>query len=220
MPHIGKLEQFDNSVESWESYEERLQAFFLANDIDADHQVPSLISLIGPKTYTLLKNLISPDKAADKTINDLLKALRDHLSPKPSVIAERFRFHKRDQRPGESVLSFMAELRNLATHCQFGASLNDTLRDRLVVGLRNETTQKRLLSETDLDLEKAINLSVAMETAAKDAAEVQGVRGESVNSIRSNSTRPKGGFNKKPTPKHTNKKPSAQKNMLVINLTA
>lgn len=174
MPHIGKLEQFDNSVESWESYEERLQAFFLANDIDADHQVPSLISLIGPKTYTLLKNLISPAKATDKTINDLLKALRDHLSPKPSVIAEGFRFHKREQRPGESVLSFIAELRNLATHCQFEASLSDTLRDRLVVGLRNETIQKRLLSETDLDLEKAINLSFAMETAARDAAEVQG----------------------------------------------
>ena len=104
MPHIGKLEQFDNSVESWESYEERLQAFFLANDIDADHKVPSLISLIGPKTYALLKNLISPAKATDKGINDLLKALRDHLSPKPSVIAEKFRFHKRDQRPGESML--------------------------------------------------------------------------------------------------------------------
>jgi hypothetical protein len=160
------------------------------------------------KNYTLLKNIISPEKAADKTINDLLKALRDHLSHKPSVITEMFRFHKRDQRPGESV---MAELRNLATHCQFGASLNDTLRDRLVVGLRNEITQKRLLSETDLDLEKDISFSVAMETAAKDAAEVQDVRGESVHSIRSNSTRPKGGSNKKPTPKHTNTKSSAPK---------
>ena len=127
--------------------------------------------------YTLLKNLISPAKATDKGINDLLKALRDHLSPKPSVIAERFRFHKRDQRPGESVLSYIAELRNLATHCQFDASLNDTLLDRLVECLCNDTIQniqKRVLSETDLGLEKAINLSVATETAARDAAEVQG----------------------------------------------
>jgi hypothetical protein len=159
----------------------------------------------------MLKNLISRDKAADKTINDLLKALRDHLSPKPSVIVEMFRFHQRNQRPGESVLSFMAELRNLAAHCQFGASLNDTLRDMLVVRLRNETTQKQLLSETDLDLEKGINLSAAIETAANDAAEVQGVRGEYVHSIRSISTRPKGEFNKKLTPKHTNTKPNAQK---------
>lgn len=162
MPHIGKIEQFDDSVESWESYEERLQAFFLANAIDNAHKVPALISLIGPKTYTLLKNLIAPAKATDKNIKDLLKALREHLSPKPSVIAERFRFHKRNQRPDESVLTYIAELRNLATHCQFEAALNDTLRDRLVVGLRQESIQKRLLSETDLNLEKAINLAVAM----------------------------------------------------------
>ncbi|XP_062608629.1 uncharacterized protein K02A2.6-like [Saccostrea cucullata] len=183
MPHIGKIEQFDDSVESWESYEERLQAFFLANDIDNNHKVPALISLIGPKTCTLLKNLIAPAKATEKSIKDLLKALREHLSPKPSVIAERFRFHKRNQRPDESVLSYMAELRNLATHCQFEAALSDTLRDRLVVGLRQETIQKRLLSEKDLDLEKAINLAVAMETAARDAAEVQGGKSETVNKI-------------------------------------
>ncbi|XP_061164934.1 uncharacterized protein K02A2.6-like [Saccostrea echinata] len=202
MPHIGKIEQFDDSVESWESYEERLQAFFLANDIDNNHKVPALISLIGPKTYTLLKNLIAPAKATDKGIKDLLKALREHLSPKPSVIAERFRFHKRNQRPDESVLSYIAELRNLATHCQFEAALSDTLRDRLVVGLRQETIQKRLLSEKDLDLEKAINLAVAMETAARDAAEVQGVKSETVNKI---STRPKPRqFNKKPTVRNTN----------------
>ena len=33
-----------------------------------------------------------------------------------------------------------------------------------------------LLSETDLDLDKAVKLVVAMETVAKDAAEVQGVK--------------------------------------------
>lgn len=215
MPHIGKIEQFDDSVESWESYEERLQAFFLANDIDNAHKVPALISLIGPKTYTLLKNLIAPAKATDKNIKDLLKALREHLSPKPSVIAERFRFHKRNQRPDESVLTYIAELRNLATHCQFEAALNDTLRDRLVVGLRQESIQKRLLSETDLNLEKAINLAVAMETAARDAAEVQGVKPETVHKI---NTQPKPRqpqlFSKKPTVRNTSSfaRPTTKRN--------
>lgn len=136
--------------------------------------MPALISLIGPKTYTLLKNLFAPAKATNKNIKDLLKALRGHLSPKLPVIAERFRFHKRHQWSDESLLTYIAELRNLATHCKFKAALNDTLRDRLVVGFRQESIQKRLLSETNLNLEKAINLAVAMETAARDAVEVQG----------------------------------------------
>ena len=49
LPHIRKLEQFDNSVESWESYEERLQAFFLVNDIDTDHSVPFVDYFNWPK---------------------------------------------------------------------------------------------------------------------------------------------------------------------------
>ena len=60
---------------------------------------------------------------------------------------------------------------------------------------------KRLLSETDLGLEKAINLSVVMETAARDAAEVQGIRNETVQKI---STRPKRTFNRNHTVKPTN----------------
>ncbi|KAK3107500.1 hypothetical protein FSP39_015888 [Pinctada imbricata] len=204
MPQIGKIGTYDDSVESWESYEERLQAFMTANDIDDEHKVPALISVIGPKTYTLLKNLVAPEKATDKTFDALLKALHDNLSPKPSIIAERFRFHKRNQRPDESIFAYVAELRKLATHCQFEATLSDTLRDRLVCGLRQETIQKRLLSERDLDLEKAIQLSVAMETAAKDAAEVQGVRGEqSVNRIKTQQNKPRAFGKKKgkpPTP--------------------
>ena len=37
--------------------------------------------------------------------------LNDHLSPKPIVIAERFRFHKRDQKEGESITVYVAEFR-------------------------------------------------------------------------------------------------------------
>ena len=45
-------------------------------------------------------------------------------------------------------------------------------------GLRAENIQKRLLSEAELTLEKAITIAVAMETAASDASELQGQRGE------------------------------------------
>ena len=45
---------------------------------------------------------------------------------------------------GESVTEFAAELRRLATHCQFGTHLNEALRDRLMCGLSSEAAQKRL----------------------------------------------------------------------------
>jgi len=41
-------------------------------------------------------------------------------------------------------------------------------------GLRNELIQKRLVSEPDLSLAKASEITLAMEAAAKDTLELQG----------------------------------------------
>ena len=95
------------------------------------------------------------------------------MAPKLLVIAERFRFHKRDQKDGERVSTYLAELRKLAEHCQFGDYLNDALRDRFACGLRAGSIQKRLLAEDKLTLKKATEMAIAMETAAKDAIELQ-----------------------------------------------
>jgi 5-hydroxyisourate hydrolase-like protein (transthyretin family) len=51
MTTIGKIDVFDENQESWETYVERVQHFFAANDVDDNHQVPTLLSLIGSKTY-------------------------------------------------------------------------------------------------------------------------------------------------------------------------
>ena len=89
------------------------------------------------------------------------------------MIAERFRFHKRNQEKDESISDYMAELRKLSQDCDFKDWLSDALRDRLVCGMHCSSTVKRLLSEKDLDLEKALAIAIAMETAAKDASELR-----------------------------------------------
>ena len=53
-------------------------------------------------------------------------------------------------------------VRRLATHCQFGAFLEEALRDRLVCGLRNHSIQRRL---PNLSLQKAVEISTGMEAA-------------------------------------------------------
>ena len=170
---IGKIEPFDDALETWASYTERLEQYFALNKIEGEMQVPALLTLLGRKTYGLLRNLCAPEKPASKTYKELVEILDKQLSPKPSIIAERFRFHHRQQREEENVNTFLAELRKLSLHCHFD-NLNDTLRDRFVCGLRKENIQKRLLSETTLPLEKALEIAVAMEMAAKDAVELQG----------------------------------------------
>ena len=100
--------------------------------------------------------------------------LKSHFEPKPLLIAERFHFHRRDQAAGETIAEYVAELRRLSTHCDFGDTLNDALRDRLVCGLRYESVQKRLLSEPDLTFKRALEIAQSLEAADKNAKALKG----------------------------------------------
>ena len=91
--------------------------FFQANDTADDKQAAVLLSVIGAKTYEVLRNLLAPDPPVGKSYAELAAALTAHYAPKPSVIAEGFYFHKKRQAPEESVTDFIAELRRLALYC-------------------------------------------------------------------------------------------------------
>ena len=68
----------------------------------------------------------------------------------------------------------MAELRQLSEHCEFGAYLDDMLRDRLVCGINNDSIQRRLLAETPpLTFKKALEMSQGMEMAASNVKDIQ-----------------------------------------------
>ena len=92
----GNIEEFDRSVQDWTEYCERLEQYFLANDVwDATKQRAILLSLSGSATYRLIRNLVAPAKPTDKSLGDIVELVRDHYTPKPSAIVQRFRFHSR-----------------------------------------------------------------------------------------------------------------------------
>ena len=115
-------------------------------------------TVIGAKNYALLSDYYSPGKPRDQSLEDLIKTMEDHFEPAPIIIAELFQFYKRDQKSGETIADFVAELRHLVINCKFGAHLDDALRDCFVCGL-NEAIQKKLLLKKDLTMTKGADLS-------------------------------------------------------------
>ena len=85
------------------------------------------------KTDNLLRTLTSPTTPAEKSYQEIIKLLGDHLSPKPLSIAERFRFHKHKQLETESISDYVTVLCKLAENCDFGDRLTDDLRERLIL---------------------------------------------------------------------------------------
>ena len=118
---VGQMEPFDcEQNESWPTYIERLEQYFIANDItSATKKVAVLLTVVGPKTYGLIRDLLAPEKPADKAYTEIVAVMKQHLNPKPC-----YKFHQRVQKEGESVACYFSSLRKLAEHCDFGEFLD------------------------------------------------------------------------------------------------
>ena len=172
----GKIQEFKpDGKERFSTYIDRLNLYFDANSVAQDKKVAVFLTVIGAGNYALLSDHFAPDKPKDKSLDELIDVLKGHFEPEPILIAERFQFHKRDQKRGETIATFVAELRCLATHCSFGADfLDQALCDRFVCGLANEAIQKKLLLEADLDLAKAVKIALSLKGADKSSHAMHG----------------------------------------------
>ena len=115
-----------------------------------------------------MKNLVRPRLPQDLELEALIDVLKRHYQPKVVVIAELFKFFKRQQREGESIAVYLSELRRLAKDCEFGKYLQTALSEQLVCGLNSEALQRKVLAEADLTLERALQISQAFEAARQE----------------------------------------------------
>ena len=65
-----------------------------------------------------------------------------------AVIMERYKLNITDRQLSESVPFYVTELKHLSEHCDFGLSLDNMIRDRLVCRARNTKIQQLFLAET------------------------------------------------------------------------
>ena len=120
-----KISQFIPSQETWSSYTERLGYYFIANDVqDPAKKKVILLTVWGPSTFQLLKNLLQPNTPESKPYTDLVDLLSNHFNPSPSIIMQRFKFNTRIRKDNESVATYVAELKRLGEHSEFGDKLN------------------------------------------------------------------------------------------------
>jgi len=73
---LGEIGAYDPANEEWPNYVERLEGFFEANGIvDAGKKRAVFIAVVGPKSYNLLRNLVTPDKPKDRPLTELIAVL-------------------------------------------------------------------------------------------------------------------------------------------------
>ena len=120
---LGAVGPFERDTDDWTAYCERLQQFFVANEIKEDGKKRAvLLSVCGTASYQLIRSLVAPSKPTDKSVDEIMKLVKDHLTLQPSSIVQRFKFNSRSQQDTEIVSQFVAELKKLSEYCEFGES--------------------------------------------------------------------------------------------------
>ena len=85
---------------------------------------------------------------------------------------ERHKFNTRTQRQGEQFQSFVADLRILATMCEYSTLKDELILDKIVCGVASSFARKQLLKERDLTLGRAIEIGIVNELSDRDNIEL------------------------------------------------
>ncbi|CAH2075056.1 unnamed protein product, partial [Iphiclides podalirius] len=139
------------------------------NGIKDELHVATLVTLVGAECYELMCDLCSPTQPEEKTFDELVRLVKEHLEPERSEIAERHLFRQRKQQQGESVHAYLQSLKHLAKSCNFKETLEMNIRDQFVSGLYSEEMRSRLFAERNIDYARAVELSLALEAAERHA---------------------------------------------------
>ena len=97
------------------------------------------------------------DSADRDKIAPLVEAFRNYCEGKDNITVVRYRFNSYNQ-VNESMETYIRELRNRITHCEYGVLEDSLLRDRLVCGVKDNELRSRLLQTPCLTLTQCIEM--------------------------------------------------------------
>ncbi|KAG1667797.1 hypothetical protein GQR58_018255 [Nymphon striatum] len=160
----------------WKEFKESYKNYSIATELNKKDkliQACTLKTLIGPDARRVLLNLTVPEGDLDDPVN-IVHALDEQFLQKTNVIFERFKFHNANQTANETVDQFVDRIRQLAKSCCFHTvTEEEMIRDRIVLGSKDEASRARLFRQKDLtSLSDTINLLKISEATTEHMKEM------------------------------------------------
>ena len=102
----------------------------------------------------------------EKDIDVVLRKFEDYYVGATNEIYECYKFNSRVQGEGESVNTVITALRHFAKTCIYGTLSDHLIRDRAVIGIRDNALQKKLSKRKDLTLHSCIDMCRTSESTS------------------------------------------------------
>ena len=164
-----------NLAENWRIFEQEYDIFIGAahSDKPARTRAYILLNLAGPEAIERERSFVYAAEVREGGADDgrvlvpaeskedpecLKRKFREMHNPQTNVTMERHKFNTRNQKAGETIESYVSDLKIKARSCNFGELCEELIRDRLVCGINNDHLRKTLLRDSGLTLAKAISV--------------------------------------------------------------
>jgi len=204
----------DCSAKKWKLWKQTWLNFAIVSKIssqDAEYQKALFLCTVGQGALEIFNAFQFSEGEDPDNVSTIISKFEEYFTGEINETYERFKFNQRNQEVGENFDAYLTALRNLAETCNFCTcpTMGDSLiRDRIVLGIKNEEARKRLLQERKLNLKKCIDICRTSESAT---AHMQAIGGkhEEVHQI---NPRSNGSYKKSDKWREPAGSPSARKN--------
>ena len=164
------LDTKTNIVENWKSFKQSWENYSVIMNINTQpeaYKVALFLHCIGPEAVKIFNGLSFETPEEKGTLSNIIAKFNDFTIGETNETYERYVFNSRNQKPDESIDAYLTCLRTLAQSCNFCDCMRDTLiRDRIVLGVNNTATRKKLLQQRKLTLKSCIDICRSMESAS------------------------------------------------------
>ena len=163
------LQLNDNAIDEWKMFKQLFKNYQIITALeqrDKAYQCAVFLHSIGPagiKIYNGLEfapagpgNNIAED---NEDIRTIIEKFDKYIIGETNETYERYVFNKREQKPEESVELYISALKDLIQSCNFCDCMRDSLmRDRIVLGICDNSTRKMLLQRRNISLKDAVEI--------------------------------------------------------------
>ena len=132
-----------NLAAEWKRFKGQCQNYVKAAKIDKedkDCQAAIFLACIGSDAYAIYDAMEFTDETSKADPEQLIEAFEQHCIGETNEVYERYVFNSRKQDSGEKFDVFLSDLRRLVKSCEYGETEDSMIRDRIVLGVRDDTT--------------------------------------------------------------------------------
>jgi hypothetical protein len=155
------------SMEKWKTWKQMWHNYCIVasiKDQNPEYQTALFLHSIGEKALEIYNSFDFQNEHESNDLATIIKKFDAYAIGEKNETYERYIFNCRHQEPGESFEKFLGSTRTLAQTCNFCKCMYESLiRDKILIGIVEQETRRKLLDERELTLNQCIDICRAAE---------------------------------------------------------